>query len=245
MNLTFLYHRINDEKNSNSQEKIKEHLEYLALHYKIILPGEKISFFKKSISLTFDDGYFDFYYYVFPILKKLKIKAQLAVPVKFIVESTKIDPKVRLGISYKSAMKEPFLQKVPFCTWEEIREMVDSGLVTIASHSFSHKNLLENDVDLYKEIVMSKKIIEEKIKKEVLTFVYPMGKFNKEINLYILNHYKYIMRIGSTFNLSWKNFNKVIYRILSDNLKDKDENFKCFAFISYLWFYVLNSFRGR
>jgi peptidoglycan/xylan/chitin deacetylase (PgdA/CDA1 family) len=245
MNLTFLYHRINDEKNSNSEEKIKEHLEYLAHHYKIILPGEKISFFKKNITLTFDDGYFDFYYYVYPLLKKLKIKAQLAIPVKFIVESTKIDPKTRFGVSYKSAMKEPFLQKVPFCTWEEIREMVGSGLVSIASHSFSHKNLLESDADLELEILESKKIIEEKIKQKISTFVYPMGKFNEKVHLHILKHYKYVMRIGSTFNLSWKNFNNVTYRILSDNLKSKDENLKCFAFISYLWFYILNTFRGR
>ena len=29
---------------------------------------------------AFDDGFYDFYHYVFPILKKLKIKALLAIP---------------------------------------------------------------------------------------------------------------------------------------------------------------------
>lgn len=245
MLLTFLYHRIDEGKYANSKKNIEDNFEHLAKKYKIILPGDRIALFKTNICLTFDDGYFDFYYFVFPLLKKYKIKAQLAVPVKYIEESTSLDPETRLSVPYAEGMKKPFLSKVPFCTWEELKEMSDSGYVSIASHSYSHKNLLDDDVDLHLEIVESKKIIEKKLSKEVTTFVYPLGKFNEEIHKLTLKHYKYSMRIGSTFNLSWKNINNITYRIISDNLKSKNEKIKVLPFISYLWFYFLNTFRGR
>ena len=71
MLLTFLYHRIGKDKYSNSIEMIESNLSYLAKKYKIVVPGDKLSVFKINICLTFDDAYFDFYHYIFPILKKL------------------------------------------------------------------------------------------------------------------------------------------------------------------------------
>ncbi len=240
MLVTFLYHRIKNGKNANTEKNIEEHFEYLAKKYNIILPGEKVSLFKTNVCLTFDDGYFDFYHFVFPLLKKFNIKAQLAVPVKFIENSTSLDPKIRLSFSENHS-----LNKGLFCTWKELKEMSDSGFVSIASHSYSHRNLLEKDIDLNLEIIQSKKILEDKLKKEVTTFVYPLGKFDEKIHHITLKHYKYAMRIGSTFNLSWKNLNNICYRIISDNLKSCNENIKPRAFISYIWFYLLNTFRGR
>jgi peptidoglycan/xylan/chitin deacetylase (PgdA/CDA1 family) len=143
-------------------------------------------------------------------------------------------------------MKEDvFIKKVPLCTWEELKEMVDSGLVSVASHSYSHKNLLEKNIDLDLEIVQSKKILEEHLKTNISTFVYPLGKFNDQIHSFTKKHYKYAMRIGSSFNLSWQNINKISYRIISDNLKTIDEQTKKKKIISYIWFYLLNTIRGR
>lgn len=229
MNFTLLYHQILNSK------KIKKDFLFLKKIFKIVVPEEK--FYKKSICLTFDDGLFDFYYYVFPMLKELKIKAILAINPAYIKNRSFLSNQKRLFL-IKNKNLHFFKEK--FCTWEEIKKMADSNLVKIANHSYSHKNLLEDGIDLKKEIIHSKKIIEEKISKKIDIFVYPFGKFNKKIHNMVKKEYKYIMRIGTTFNLSWQNRNNLIYRI---NAKDF---FRKKIIIFYYFFsYIKNSLRGR
>jgi peptidoglycan/xylan/chitin deacetylase (PgdA/CDA1 family) len=216
---------------------IKEHLCYLASNYKIIVPGEKIDFFKINICLTFDDAFYDFYYYVYPLLKKLKIKAVLAVPTKNILATTSVSPKRRL----KALPHE--IDKAPYCTWTEINEMKQSKHVIIASHSHSHKNLT-SEIDLQKEIVQSKEIL-KKQNIDSNIFVYPYGKFNKETHHLTKENYKYIFRIGSAFNVTWNNLSQITYRIPCDNLKVVDQPLKLSNFFKYFYQYFLNSIRFR
>lgn len=245
MILTFSYHRINSDKYSNTEKILKDHLTHIAKNYKVVLPKDKLNPFKLNICLSFDDAFYDFYKYVFPLLKKLKIKAILAVPIKYILESTQIEDDIRLNVPYKDAMKgDIYKTKASFCTWEELKEMVESKIVEIASHSYNHVNLTESK-DLNLEIIKSKKILEEKLKTEITTFVYPMGKFNKKIHKLVKEHYKYAMRLGSAINFSWQNISSITYRIISDNLKTKNENLKLKNYISYFWFFFLNTFRRR
>ena len=246
MLLSFLYHKIGKGKYCNSKKMIEDHFIYLKKKYIVILPGDKISPFKLNICLTFDDAYFDFYHYVFPLLKKYNLKAVLAVPIKYISESTDIEDTLRLDLPYDEITDEKNVkEKVPFCTWEEIKEMSNSGLVHIANHSYSHINLLKKEVNLHLEIIESKKILERKLNREISTFIYPFGKFNKEIHKLTKDNYKYIMRIGSAINLCWHNFNKITYRISSDNLLQVNSKLKPLNFFSYIIFYLLNSIRGR
>ncbi|MFA6118908.1 MAG: polysaccharide deacetylase family protein [Parachlamydiales bacterium] len=246
MILAFLYHGIGDGKYSNTPLMIQNHLEYLSKNYNIVLPGERTNPFKINICLTFDDGLYGFYYYVFPLLKKLKIKVLLSIPIKYILEDTSLDPKSRLEVSYKDAFKkEVYSSSAPFCTWKELKEMVDSKFVCIASHSFNHIKLTDENLDLELEIAESKKILEKKLNTEVNTFVYPLGKFNEKIHKKVKENYKYAMRIGSAINFSWQNMNSITYRINSDNLLSENENVKLKKYISYLWFFFLNTFRKR
>lgn len=246
MLFTFLYHRVGSGKYCNSKEMFENHFSYLKKKYKIVVPGDKLSPLETSICLTFDDGYFDFYHFIFPILKKLNIKAVLAIPVKYILESTYTDPIKRLDVAMGVSTKDEIYKTLaPFCTWQELEEMTKSGLVHIASHSYSHKNLLCEEVNLELEIIESKKMIQNRLNIEVPTFVYPLGKFDKDIHKITLDHYKYAMRIGSAFNFSWQNINKISYRIISDNLKSVDQSFRFSKFISYTWFFGLNTIRGR
>ncbi|HEU64066.1 MAG: Poly-beta-1,6-N-acetyl-D-glucosamine N-deacetylase [Candidatus Anoxychlamydiales bacterium] len=245
MLLTFSYHRINSDKYSNSYKIIEDHLTYIAKKYRVVLPKDKLNPFKLNICLSFDDAFYDFYKYVYPLLKKLQIKAILAIPIKYILESTSVDDEIRLNVPYKDAMKKNIYKtQAPFCTWQEIKEMVDSNLVEIASHSYNHINLIDSkNLDL--EIIKSKEILEKKLKTEITTFVYPMGKFNEEIHKKVKKHYKYAMRLGSAINFSWQNISSITYRIMSDNLKTKNENLKLKNYISYFWFFFLNTFRRR
>lgn len=235
MLISLLYHKIKKQ----NEKKIEKDFLFLSKKYKILFPKETLSKSKLNICITFDDAYFDFYYIIFPILKKFKIKALLSVPSKYILNKTNIDPQIRLNV------KNPFLnyKKAPFCTFYELKKMQDSGYVEIANHSYSHSNLIHSR-DLEKEILFSKKILEKNLNKEISTFVYPFGKFNKKVHLFVKKSHKYIMRIGSSLNFSFNNFNNLTYRIVADekNLKDI---LKTSKYPLYFFNFLKNSLRGR
>jgi len=106
---------------------------------------------QKSIMLTFDDGYEDFYTAAFPILKKYKFKATVFIVTGF------------LGDGQNRYM-----------TWEEIRELDQSGIISIASHTQSHSDLTKSK-DAKKEIEDSKSELENFLGHPIITFVYPYG----------------------------------------------------------------------
>ncbi|MGL6048600.1 MAG: poly-beta-1,6-N-acetyl-D-glucosamine N-deacetylase PgaB, partial [Aeromonas salmonicida] len=90
---------------------------------------------EKAILLSFDDGYESFYRLVYPLLKLYNYPAVYALVGSWLdVPDDKLVPygNDRLPRSY-------------FVGWPQIREMQDSGLVEIASHTFaSHYGLLAN-----------------------------------------------------------------------------------------------------
>lgn len=246
MMYTLLYHRVGAGKYSNSPKMMEDHLSWIAKRFQVLLPGEPFSIFSRNVCLTFDDATYDFYHYVFPLLKKLKVRALLSVPTKFIKDNTTLKPIDRLAIPYSIAMKEDIYRThCPFCTWEELHEMAHSGFVEIASHSVQHKHLLTPGLDWKREIQESKKILEDKLQIHVRTFVYPLGKFDQIIHQEVLEHYDFAMRIGTAWNTSWYNWSNLTYRIICDNLTSPNEFIRLLKKMSYLWFYTLNSLRRR
>lgn len=110
----------------------------------------------KSIILTFDDGYEDFYYDVFPLLKKYQMKATIYIVFDFIG---------RRG----------------FLNESEIREVLGSGLVELGSHTLDHYSLKNLSSAVAKEqIFASKEKLENLFGVKVETFAYPYGAFSKE-----------------------------------------------------------------
>ena len=213
-----MYHHVNsdDLPLSNSDVMMKAHLELISERYTTIFPGELIT--GRSICLTFDDAYYDFYYYIFPLLKQYNLKALLAVPCAFILDDTDIDSQQRLSLKHEDIYKN-YSNIAPFCTFEELREMVHSGHVMIASHSMNHVNLIDEGVDLEKEIFGSKVMLEEKIGCRVDSFVLPYGKYNDTAVELAREHYSYVFRIGNALNPSWDGIGGLIYRIKGDGLK--------------------------
>lgn len=220
MLLAFMYHRVGGGKHANSEEMLRAHLLFLKERYAIVLPGDPLSKWKLSVCLTFDDASFDFYHVVFPILKELNIRALLGVPARYILDTSKLEPQERLNVPYTLAMQDGFFdQKAPFCTWEELEEMVQSGHVEVASHSYMHCNLTFNFVDLNREVVTSKRIIETNLSQPVSAFIYPFGRMNLALQEYVSEHYPYTFRIGSSLNWGWGNGKKPISRVIGDQMK--------------------------
>ncbi|MCK9594893.1 MAG: polysaccharide deacetylase family protein [Candidatus Omnitrophica bacterium] len=112
----------------------------------------------RTLVLTFDDGYKDNYTYAFPILKKYNLPATIFIIVNEVGRPDRL-------------------------SWDQMKEMQDSGLVTFGSHTLSHPFLecVEDDQKLLEEIESSRRILQEKLASPVNTFSYPCGRLNARV----------------------------------------------------------------
>ncbi|GCE25373.1 hypothetical protein KDA_08570 [Dictyobacter alpinus] len=64
-------------------------------------------------------------------------------------------------------------------TWEQIKEMEASGLISFGAHTVNHPILanIADPTELLFEIKESRRILEEKLGSPIRTFAYPVGKF--------------------------------------------------------------------
>ncbi|MBH0230860.1 polysaccharide deacetylase family protein [Halobacillus yeomjeoni] len=134
------------------------------------------------IMVTFDDGYRDNYLYAFPTLEKLEMKAIISVIGWSVGRSKTLDEKQDI---------------LPHFSWEEAKEMVDSGFVDIQNHTFDLHT--PADADGYGKGVLPLKeentgqhaerfrsdasMMHEEIKKQLgyepRLFTYPYGAYNE------------------------------------------------------------------
>jgi biofilm PGA synthesis lipoprotein PgaB len=88
---------------------------------------------ENAVLLTFDDGLVSVYDRVFPLLKLFQYPAVVSVV------SSWIDADVEVPYAGRNLYRKDFL------SWEQIRELQDSGLVEIGSHSHDlHRGVLGN-----------------------------------------------------------------------------------------------------
>lgn len=117
------------------------------------------------IVVTFDDGYLSNYEIAYPILKELGIPATI-----FVVTDT-------VG----AVAGEGKVNNSHF-TWEQAREMEDSGLIEIQSHTVNHMRMTGLDHDgMVRQLRKSKYDVERNLGRECDMIAYPYGDYNEEI----------------------------------------------------------------
>ena len=80
---------------------------------------------EKPVMLTFDDGYYNNHLHLFPLLREFGMKAVIS-PI--------------VGETDRYTENGEVSENYTHLTWEEIREMMDSGLVEFQNHSYAlHK----------------------------------------------------------------------------------------------------------
>lgn len=154
-------------------EAFEEQLRHLReKNYRIVSLLDMISLTERGestagcVSITFDDGYRDFYVTVLPLLRKYNAHATLFVPTDLLGRELTTSDKVTR----------------PIITKEEARELSDSGVVSIMPHSRRHKKLHKLSIgEAMDEIEESQKAVSEITGKEAEIFAYPNGDFTPEI----------------------------------------------------------------
>lgn len=126
---------------------------------------------KKTIAITFDDGYLDNLENAYPILEKYQAKATIYVVV---------DRHNRDWSTYKKAHHNSGeLAREPKLNDEQVQYLADSGLVEIGSHTLTHANLdKRSDTECLVELRDSKNQLERLTQKSVTSFAYPFGIYS-------------------------------------------------------------------
>ncbi len=215
MILILLYHRALKGKYGNASEMLDKHFAYIANRYHTYFPGERP---KKQgelqICLTFDDATADFYSFVYPLLRRYRLKAVLGVITGLTVEKATLSLAKRLTLPVQFSRPSEV-----FCTWEELKKMLTSNLIQIASHSHYHKNL-KSALDYDEAMRLSKLSIQDHLQWTPSTFICPYGGWNK--GMLESNIYPFVMRIGNAYNKQWS---PLLYRMQADRLATPHQPF--------------------
>lgn len=112
-----------------------------------------------SIVLTFDDNYEGVYTYAFPILKEFNYPFAVFVHTNFVGDHKTAHPKM---------------------SWDELKDLLSSGLATIGSHTQSHPEDMSqlSEADQRKEIAGSIEILHRHLEIPINYFAYPNGKYD-------------------------------------------------------------------
>ncbi len=140
---------------------------------------------KKPVLLTFDDGYESVYLEAFPLLKKYQMKAASFL--------------IGVSVGSKTHYKNTNYPIIPHYDWDQARDMQNSGLVTIQSHTYDmhqyapdetgNEEVRENALPLKYEskkayraafladFTKSASDIQQQLGISLFAFAYPGGKY--------------------------------------------------------------------
>lgn len=149
----FLYHQVNNLSNI-TPDLFEKHLQILKkknINTLTISEYYRNNSNKNSALITLDDGYVDNYLYVFPLLKKYNMKATIFLNTFYIKEkhsgkSIEIETnEVANNEAIKKFLSSGNAESEQYLSWEQIKEMSQSGLVDFQAHSHKHMAIFKND----------------------------------------------------------------------------------------------------
>lgn len=184
-----MYHQVKNTqlgKDVISLYEFESDLKYLAENkYNTITMSDLIDYVyhdeplpDNPIILSFDDGYLTTYKYVYPLLQKYNMKIVLSIVGKSVDDFTKVHDE-NIGYAH--------------ITWEQVKEMQNSGLVEIQNHTYNmHKvscgrygcgqkyneSLGNYKKSITEDIRLFQSHMEAMTNTLPTTFTYPYGKYN-------------------------------------------------------------------
>lgn len=163
---------------------------------------------KNKINISFDDGFKDIYTNAFPIFKKYSIPFTIYLTTDFpdgkadlwwiqlencSTSENDFEYKLKLILNSGRPMAEEMHRVTKtsidydIClnealNWTEIKEMVESGLCTLGSHTVSHPGLTRISIDDCKrELLLSKERIERMLPVVINHFSYPHSMISNSV----------------------------------------------------------------
>ena len=117
----------------------------------------------RQVCVTFDDGYHDNLEHAVPVLAELGIPATIFLP-------TRIIDGEKTFHWYRTPPRA--------LSWQDVHELQHAGLVDFQSHTMNHPLLPTlADAEARREIVESRRELEQRLGRVVTSFCYPAGRF--------------------------------------------------------------------
>lgn len=184
-----MYHQVKNQgfgKDCISPYEFESDLAYLSENnYHTITMSDLIGYVYEGtplpdnpIILTFDDGYLSTYHYVYPLLKQYDMKIVVSIVGKSIDDFSRVKD-IRINYAHM--------------TWEELKEMQDSGHAEIQNHTYnlhstcygrygcyqrSNETLSQYEQLLTEDALKLQDRVSVQLNFTPTTFTYPYGKYN-------------------------------------------------------------------
>ena len=182
------YHSIDKSGSviSTAPETFRRQIKFLSENRYRVLPLGKIiekllskePISPKTIALTFDDGFQNFYSTVFPMLAAHGFSATVFLVTGF------------CGKFNDWAGNPSDLPRSRLLSWREVKELKGCG-IEFGAHAQTHPDLTRiSSLEAEKEIAGSKAEIEDRLGEQVSIFAYPYGKFNSSVRRLTENAYR-------------------------------------------------------
>ncbi|MCB9798586.1 polysaccharide deacetylase family protein [Candidatus Nomurabacteria bacterium] len=192
-----MYHSVGDNGShiTVSEHNFLKQMQYLkARRFNVVSLEELACALRENrdisnmVVLTFDDGYEDNYTVAYPILKKFGFPATIFVATGLIGKSLKTSAGV----------------EIPMMSEKQVKLLARDQNISLMPHGQTHRVLTQIDFDsAKKEIVDSKKDMEEITGQVIQSFAPPKGKYNNEI-LSIIKEAGFQINVGVREGLTRK-----------------------------------------
>lgn len=131
----------------------------------------------KTIVLTFDDGFQNFYAEAFPVLAECGFTATVFLVTDYCEKYNDWEGNL------------PTLERSKLLSWNEIKELHKYD-IEFGTHSLTHPDFTKIPLEqVRRELSESKSVIEDKLGSAVETFAYPYGKFNNAVKQLTAQNY--------------------------------------------------------
>ena len=123
------------------------------------------------VVLTFDDGYQDLFQTVFPMMKERRLPFTVYVTTSYLERGSDDN-----GFEMLS--------------WDQVSEMIDSGLLTVGAHTHTHRDLRTASSDeLLREFESSDELINDRLGFYPDHFAYPWGYWSDAADALVRGRY--------------------------------------------------------
>jgi len=184
-----MYHHILPKESfiTSSCENFEKQMKYLADNGWKTLTSEEFYLYKqkqlklpkKSVLITFDDGWRDNFLYAYPILKKYNLKATLFIVTQWIEKASNEQEKAYVDTEHNECKKlVPNDPRAVMCNWDELKQMGD--VFDIHCHTHTHRDDYFGKLSLAEDIHLSKRSLEENLGFKDHYLCWPRGVYDEE-----------------------------------------------------------------